>query len=145
MWQECLIDDLMAATTSIRTAGDARHAAAGLAVAAASGFYCFRVIIVDRPARISAAAIVVMVLIAVTAMLAVVDYRVHEGGGAAAAAAVAAVVVLLLHRLRCLAALFLPVGASVVAPACKKKCASIDQLAASGKCSLAIADLQEIA
>lgn len=139
MWQECLIDDLMAATTSIRTAGDARHAAAGLAVAAASGFYCFRVIIVDRPARISAAAIVVMVLIAVTAMLAVVDYRVHEGGAAAA------VVVLLLHRLRCLAALFLPVGASVVAPACKKKCASIDQLAASGKCSLAIADLQGIA
>lgn len=123
MWQECLIDDLMAATTSIRTAGDARHAAAaGLAVAAASGFYCFRVIIVDRPARISAAAIVVMVVLAVTAMLAVVDYRVHEGGGAAAA-----VVVLLLHRLRCLAALFLPVGASVVAPACqKKKCASIN-------------------
>lgn len=142
MWQECLIDDLMAATTSIRTAGDARHAAAGLAVAAASGFYCFRVVIVDRPARInSAAAIVVMVVLAVTAMLAVVDYRVHEGGGAAAAA----VVVLLLHRLRCLAALFLPVGASVVAPACKKKCASIDQLAASGKCSLAIADLQGIA
>lgn len=136
MWQECLIDDLMAATTSIRTAGDARHAAAaGLAVAASSGFYCFRVIIVDRPARISAAAIVVMVVLAVTAMLAVVDYRVHEGGAAAA------VVVLLLHRLRCLAALFLPVGASVVAPAC----ASIDQLAASGKCSLAIADLQEIA
>jgi hypothetical protein len=49
-------------------------------------------------------------------MLAVVDNRVHDGVIAIVAVGVVQVFSLL-HRLCCLALLFLPVGASVVAPA----------------------------